>query len=165
MLMAVGRRLEAISILGTNVMQPQGLIGLATSSIDVCGQEILSVFELLMVSSNYPLMIHCTQGKDRTGLVVQLCLLLLEVPIEAIDHDYMLTQTYLAPERDSRVREISSIGLGEEFADCDPRLVAAVAEHIKEKYSSTESYLLSIGVTKAMQDKVKDNLSPPASVG
>jgi len=41
--MAIGRRMEAISILGKNVMQPRGLVGLGYDSIDNCGPEIAQV--------------------------------------------------------------------------------------------------------------------------
>lgn len=41
--MAFGYRMEAISILGKNVMQPRGLIGLGYDSIDNCGPEIAQV--------------------------------------------------------------------------------------------------------------------------
>src|SRR5271163_2179040 len=42
-LMAFGYRMKAISILGREVMQPRGLIGLGHDSIDFCGPEIAQV--------------------------------------------------------------------------------------------------------------------------
>ena len=48
-LIALGYRVEAISILGREVMLPRGLIGLGFDSIDLCGPEIAEV------SSQYPL--------------------------------------------------------------------------------------------------------------
>ena len=42
-LMALGYRMEAISILGRNVMQPRGLVGLGYDSLDNCGPEIAEV--------------------------------------------------------------------------------------------------------------------------
>jgi protein-tyrosine phosphatase len=42
-LMTLGYRIEAISILGREVMLPRGLIGLGFDSIDVCGAEITEV--------------------------------------------------------------------------------------------------------------------------
>lgn len=41
--MALGYRMEAISILGREVMQPRGLIGLGYDSMDNCGPEIAEV--------------------------------------------------------------------------------------------------------------------------
>lgn len=42
-LMAFGYRMEAISILGREVMQPRGLIGLGYDSLDSCQPEIAEV--------------------------------------------------------------------------------------------------------------------------
>jgi protein-tyrosine phosphatase len=154
-LMAIGKRLAGISVLGINVMQPRGLIGLATDSLDVGKEEVKKVFTILADEHRYPVLLHCTQGKDRTGIVVQLVLSLLGVPPEVIDVDYMLSQSELVDEREGRIKEIRSIGLGEEFADCAPGLVDTVAAHIVERYGSLELYLDQAGVTEDMRNRVK----------
>jgi len=158
-LMAVGRRLEAISVLGTRVMNDKGLKRLAIDSIDVCHCEVKQVFDTLADKSKYPILIHCTQGKDRTGIVVQLVLMLLGVPTSAINHDYMQTSAELEPEREEKRREIHSIGLTDEFADCDPDLVKAVDTHIKEKYGSVERYLIQAGVSEETQSQLRGILA------
>jgi len=157
---AIGRQLEAISIIGLNVIQPRGLAGLATDSIDVCQSEVKSVFAVLADPARYPILIHCTQGKDRTGLVVQLVLMLLGVPMEAIDNDYMLSSYELAPEKNEKLIEVHSIGLTDDFVDCDPDLVYIVDRHIRDNYGSVEQYLVEAGVSLRMQLKVKQILSP-----
>jgi protein-tyrosine phosphatase len=43
---------------------------------------------------NYPLVIHCTSGKDRTGFASALLLLAVGVPREVVMHDYNLTNHY-----------------------------------------------------------------------
>jgi len=158
-LMTVGRRMEAIAVLGVNVMQERGLVGLALDSLDACGEEVQQVFGVLADESNYPVMIHCTQGKDRTGLTVMLALLLLGVPVDAIEADYMMSQKELQPERESRIKEIKLMGLGEEFADCSSDFVRRVDGHITEKYGSVEEYLNKVGVDTQMQRSVLRNLS------
>lgn len=35
-----------------------------------------------MIEENFPVMIHCTHGKDRTGVIIMLLLLLCNVPTE-----------------------------------------------------------------------------------
>jgi protein-tyrosine phosphatase len=44
-LMVFGYRMEAIAILGREVMLPRGLVGLGFDSIDHCGPEIAEVSE------------------------------------------------------------------------------------------------------------------------
>lgn len=45
--MIFGYRMQAISILGREVMQPRGLVGLGFDSIDHCGPEIANVNYLI----------------------------------------------------------------------------------------------------------------------
>lgn len=40
----------------------------------------------------YPIFIHCTSGKDRTGVVIAALLTLLEIPQSIIVEEYMLSQ-------------------------------------------------------------------------
>lgn len=46
---------------------------------------------MLIVIDTLPVLIHCSGGKDRTGVVCALILALLEVPQEQIVEDYMLS--------------------------------------------------------------------------
>lgn len=154
-LMAMGYRIEAIGILGSNVMKQEGLVGLGIRSIDMCTKEVYEIFKILSNAESYPILVHCTQGKDRTGLVVQLVLMLLGVAVDAINHDYMLSQEELQSKREERLKEIYSIGLTDEFADCDPHLVEEVARHINQKYGSIEKYLEVCGLTKEMEGSIK----------
>ncbi|KAI9768764.1 MAG: hypothetical protein M1835_006820 [Candelina submexicana] len=158
-LMALGYRMEAISILGREVMQPRGLIGLGYDSLDSSGREIRQIFEILAETSNYPVMIHCTQGKDRTGLVVLLVLLLLNVPIDAVTHDYTLSEAELLPEKESRMEEIREVGLTEDFAGTPPDWAEKMQAHVDEKYGGIRKYLTSIGVDERMQNSIRKVLS------
>ncbi|KAF2084201.1 hypothetical protein K490DRAFT_49642 [Saccharata proteae CBS 121410] len=156
--MAVGYRPQAIGILSRNVMNPRGLCGIALDSLDVCGAEIKQCFEVLSRRESYPVMLHCTQGKDRTGIVTLLVLELLGVPESAIQADYLRSGVELKPERVSRLAELAEMGMGEDFADVDPELVGRVREHVDEKYGGFEAYLGRCGVDKAMREKVEDIL-------
>lgn len=154
-LMAMGYRVEAIGILGREVMAPRGLVGLGEDSLDFSKAEILSCFKLLAESSSYPVLLHCTQGKDRTGLIVLLTLLLLDVPVEAITADYMASERELEVERESRMKEITSIGLGEEFAGCPSAFVGAMKSYLDGKWGGVEEYLEDCGVDSRMREKIR----------
>jgi protein-tyrosine phosphatase len=155
-LMAAGYRLDAIKVLSPH-MEEMGLVGLATNSLDVCTREVKQFFEVLVDEANWPLLVHCTQGKDRTGLTVMLVLLLLGVDFEAVGEDYILSESELQAEMQARIEEISTIGLSERFARIDPNMLQAVHHHL-EKYGGIEEYLISVGVNKQMQDRVKQIL-------
>jgi protein-tyrosine phosphatase len=84
--------------------------------------------------------------------------MLLHIELGAAEYDYMLSQGELVSEREDRLKEIHSIGLPDSFADCDPKLVKTVDEHIRHRYGSIEGYLEQAGVDKETQERVKNNL-------
>jgi protein-tyrosine phosphatase len=153
-LMIFGYRMEAISILGREVMQPRGLIGLGFDSIDHCGPEIADALRAFTTLDNFGILVHCTQGKDRTGLVVALVLFLLDVPIKAISNDYVMSEEELMPERESRMKEIRSIGLTEDFAGCPKDWIERMDEHLSERYGGARMYCRSIGFGDEKVDKL-----------
>ncbi|CAG8958237.1 hypothetical protein HYFRA_00000591 [Hymenoscyphus fraxineus] len=144
-LMMIGQRMKAISILGREVMEPRGLIGLGYDTLDFCGPEIADALRALSNPKTSPVLIHCTQGKDRTGIIIALALFLLKIPVEAVSHDYLLSVEGLVSERESRLVEIREIGLGEEFAGCPTGWVEAMKKHVDEKYEGIQGYVRSIG--------------------
>jgi len=153
-LMLVGYRKDAIKVLSPH-MEEMGLIGLATNSLDACKREVKQVFDVLADEHSLPVLVHCTQGKDRTGLIVMLVLFLLDVDSECIYLDYMLSESELASEKESRMKELASIGLTEQFAVCPRDLVSSVQAHINKKYGSTQKYLDSAGVSKEAIEHMK----------
>lgn len=171
--MLFGYRMEAISILGREVMNPRGLIGLGYDIIDYCGAELATVCPLLPFptplltsqalrefssSPRYPILVHCTQGKDRTGLIICLLLLLLDVPVDAVTYDYTLSEAGLLPEKEERMVEIREIGLTEEFASAPREWIMRMHEYLGEKYGGTRAYLEAIGVDEGMQERIIEAL-------
>lgn len=156
--MTMGRRTEAISVLGKEVIQPRGLVGQAKDSIDSSGHELKGIFETLANSGSYPVFFHCTSGKDRTGLVALLLLLILEIPLDVILVDYMASEGQLASERGLRLRELKAMGLSDDFADCPPNWVVDVDEHIRRSYGSVHGYLDLIGVDQALRCRIRSNI-------
>lgn len=126
-------------------------------SVDHCGDEIRQVFDVLAEPDHYPVLIHCTQGKDRTGLIVALVLYLLNVPIEAISHDYTLSETELLPEQE-RMTELQRIGLDKSFASTPSDFVEKIHAHL-QRYGGVSQYLMSIGINREAQERIKSILS------
>ena len=110
-----------------------------------CGPEIASALRAYSTLSNYPILSHCTQGKDRTGLIIALILFLLEVPRDAISHDYVMSESELESERENRMKEIRSIGLSEDFADCPKDWIERMEGFLEEKYGGVRGYCRGIG--------------------
>lgn len=140
-------------------MQPRGLTGLAQDTLDSSMAEIRAVFEILAREESYPTIVHCTQGKDRTGLVVLLMLVLAgTVPTEAIVDDYSRSELELVSEFEERMEEIRAIGLDEDYTRCPPGFVKATTEYLDSRYGGVRGYLDRIGVGVELQERIRMKL-------
>lgn len=109
-----------------------------------------------MASRDLPLLVHCTAGKDRTGVLMALLLRLLGADDEAILHDYLLSHSFGAAERNrERVRRqlgrILNTTIDDEALDAvigvDPEYLIAALQGIDERWGSFEAYLADANVT------------------
>lgn len=134
-------RTQAISILGANVMSPRGLSGLALDTLTHSTAEIATLFALLSKPETYPVLVHCTLGKDRTGLVVLLVALLCGAGVEGVVRDYERSGVELEFEREEREREVAKIGLAKGFAGVEEGWVGVVCGWLEREWGGVEGYL------------------------
>jgi protein-tyrosine phosphatase len=83
---------------------------------------------------------------------------LLEIPLDAISNDYVLSEDELQPEMEARLVEIKSIGLTEEFARCPKDWIKEMDRYLTEKYGGVRAYFQVIGFGEEDQEKLIDNL-------
>lgn len=157
-LIIFGYRLAAIRILTKEVMVPRGLVSLGIDTLDCSTDEIRDILLLYASSESLPSIVHCSHGKDRTGLVCALVLMILDVPIEAIEHDYFLTNRLPADVLRERIDEVAKIGMPKEWALTDERMIVGVRDHLDENYGGLEAYLDGIGIGKEERFRVRENL-------
>lgn len=74
------------------------------------------IFEWIRDHPGVPFLIHCSAGKDRTGILAMLILLLLSVEKDTIAHEYQLTTLGYASER-NRILEAAKTGFFEERSE------------------------------------------------
>ncbi|GAB1312382.1 Protein-tyrosine phosphatase-like protein (Fragment) [Madurella fahalii] len=113
-----------------------------------------------------PLLVHCTAGKDRTGIVIALVLALCGLDDAVIAHEYSLTDLGLASRKEEIVQHL--IRGNALFRDRPraERMVSARKENmlqtlamIREKYGSVESYVVNhIGLSPAGVEQIRKNL-------
>ncbi|KAI0487385.1 tyrosine phosphatase [Xylaria cf. heliscus] len=113
-----------------------------------------------------PCLVHCTAGKDRTGVVVALALSLCGVPDDTIVYEYNLTEIGLRSRLDELVKHVSSnpkIGIDIEGAR---RMVGARKEamlgtlaSIRAQYGSIEQCVVDLGIlTPEGINQLRENL-------
>lgn len=139
-------------------MLPRGLKALGPITLDHSGPLICETLLLYTDPAQLPSVVHCTQGKDRTGLICILLLMILDVPKPAIEHDYFLTDQALEGQREKREKEMAAIGLPPDWALTTKEMIDFVETHLDARYGGLNGYLDSIGFGKDERMKVRDTL-------
>ncbi|KAM7201442.1 Protein-tyrosine phosphatase-like protein [Naviculisporaceae sp. PSN 640] len=118
-----------------------------------------------------PCLVHCTAGKDRTGLIVAIVLSLLGVEDEVIAHDYSLTDLGLAQRKEAIVQHLMETpGLFGDRARAET-MVSSRKENmletlkmIRTKYGSVEKYVVDhCKVSPETVERLRRNLTVEAS--
>jgi protein-tyrosine phosphatase len=106
-------------------------------------------------SGDRAVLVHCTAGKDRTGVVVALTLLAAGVEREAVIADYILTESHLAGEwLEGMVELIGRYGIPDTpelrtLMGGSPREAIEVAlDEVERAHGTAREYLLASGLAR-----------------
>ena len=108
-----------------------------------------------------PVVVHCAGGKDRTGLIVAMALVIAGVEEQVITADYALTEARMREEniahleaiQDPRRREIAA-----RLQPTPPENMLRVLGHLDDKYGGVAAYLRSGGLDQAALTALRDRL-------
>lgn len=143
-------------------MAPMGPLSLYTLPLRASCDQIREIFRILPSPTStelpYPVLIHCTHGKDRTGLIIVLILLLLGVDREVIEKDYFLSDAELEADTQQRRQDMAEKGLGEDFVGCKHGFVPAVIDKVGEEGGIDDWLRHSIGMSTEELRKIKECL-------
>ena len=122
----------------------------------------LRLFGILAEQENLPVVLHCTAGKDRTGVSTAFLLSVLGVSRDVIEADYLLTnldterqadfieKTSGYPEGYDRKSMITAAGVPEDA-------MSDFLDGVESKWGSVIEYLEKIGTSREQMEKVRNN--------
>jgi len=116
------------------------------------GKVVVSALRLIASPDSGAVLVHCTAGKDRTGIVIALVLRAVGVATDVVVADYALSEANLAGEwLESMISLISRFGIADTpqlrgiMGSTPAEVMAGLLEHIDEKFGSVTEYLLAHG--------------------
>jgi protein-tyrosine phosphatase len=126
-------------------------------------EEYRQTFAIALDERSYPLLLHCTSGKDRTGFGAALLLRAVGVSRDTVIDDYNLTNLYRRPVPHlfgpETPAEIATILLS-----AQPKYLEAALDEIDRVYGSFNIYLeRALGVGESGRRRLVDLMTEPAT--
>ncbi len=114
------------------------------------GAVLVAAIRALLLPGALPAIVHCTLGKDRTGVLVALLLAGLGVPDEVIAADFSATDIFLTEEfrLAAEQRNAAAGGNATRLAAIlrsDPELISALLAEVSSRYGDVPHYLARQG--------------------
>jgi protein-tyrosine phosphatase len=128
----------------------QWLVELYLGLLERSGPALGDVLTILADDEQLPAVFHCAGGKDRTGMIAVLLLLLLGVTREDVLDDYELTSQYRTLEhQQAPLANLLASGMSPEAAagvlGAPRHAMAAALDILDERYGGVEAYLTGPG--------------------
>jgi protein-tyrosine phosphatase len=132
--------------------EPASLAHLNHLVLELYQPQLAAIFKAVAHSNPAKvLVIHCSDGKDRTGLVIALLLSLLGVEPEIVGRDYSLSAYYLAPRVDEWRAQAVAAGRDMARFEADmtshPQTILEALQSLTQLYGSVRTYFARLGLT------------------
>ena len=110
--------------------------------------EFSRFLRILATTSYLPMVYHCADGKDRTGLATIFLLTALGVEMNVVWQDYMATNHFSLGLTDKIIREVTASGQNGEILrpllEVRTEYLDAALDEIRKHYDSLENYVINI---------------------
>ncbi|MBP5694351.1 MAG: tyrosine-protein phosphatase [Bacilli bacterium] len=133
---------------------------------DFAIDSLKKIFKVLTDINNFPILFHCSVGKDRTGIVTLFLLSLLDVERSKIDKDYLESNVICIPESERVYERVLEKTMNHTLANkirlthiVDIKYLDAAVNAINEKFGSVDNYIKDvIGITDEEKNIFKENV-------
>ena len=143
--------------------RPRPLVESYRRLLDERQEPLRQALAILTAPGGLPALVHCTAGKDRTGMLVALVLGVVGVPTTTIVADYALTAQYLVGTfLDEAQQRAARRGIPWEWyqpqMDCQPEFMLSALQSLEERYGGIAAYVRTIGVSDEECDRLRQGL-------
>ncbi len=120
--------------------------------LESCQEQIKLILAMMAEGNIFPCIIHCTAGKDRTGLLIALLLSISNVSPATIANDYALSEPYLTPFFKTFRSLTKPDGYNNQryawLTRAPAETMLATLAYLNEQYGGVKEYLTAIGISQ-----------------
>lgn len=128
--------------------------------IELDAEQFSKALKVFLDEDNYPILINCSMGKDRTGFLTAMLLAAVGIPEETITRDYLASNEYInIPKLAYMARDLSSDSQESitVLLSANESLMDLVFRQIRKEYGSTDKFLSkALHLTEKERDRLKD---------
>ena len=130
--------------------------------VDHCQPALKQTIAIVADESDGAVIVHCTLGKDRTGVIIALLLSAVGVPDAVVVEDYTLTGEYVEPLlptlREQALKTGRDMDVYEKMLVTDAAAMARFLQYVHDEYGGASEYLRRIGITDAQLTALRARL-------
>jgi protein-tyrosine phosphatase len=123
-----------------------------------------------LTANETPLLVHCTAGKDRTGVVIALLLGFLGAPTEEIHRDYLLSENFgrrrsgssdLRKHYQKTLGYVPDEGIMQALIGVHTSYIDAALKIVHDKWGSIDNYFGAAGIGEPQRAALAEVLVEP----
>lgn len=148
-----------------------GLVPVYDHIVDERGAQLVDAIRVIIAADDDDaVLVHCTAGKDRTGLVVAFALAAAGVDRDDVVADYAATAENLRGEWSDAMTAVFeqrgielTAGMVELITESPAEVLEALLERIDREHGSISAYLLAHGLTPTELERLTAVIIDPAA--
>ena len=121
--------------------------------VEECQNQIAYAVSVLADHGGVPAIIHCSAGKDRTGVVVAVLLDLLGVDREIIVDNYLQTKAYMRSIKSELRSAAAQIGYDldrlDRMLECEAEAIKGALAYIDDSFGGSAGYVTAAGTEES----------------
>jgi protein tyrosine phosphatase (PTP) superfamily phosphohydrolase (DUF442 family) len=141
------------------MMLPRSLAEVPISYMEIAHADCMKNVFKTIANSPSGVFYHCTAGKDRTGVISAILLLIAGVSDEDIVYDYAISREFNMERLEAFLREHPDID--REIVLANENSMYGFLEMLRKKHNTVEQYLLDLGIndkeTQLLRNKLMEN--------